>query len=409
LLESIITPSLRFLQVFRDEEFRNWEYEADIASRVIGILSGHDNAEDNQGAPVRHLVLQTFVPSTHLDQLISLRQLRTLRLMGITPEYIGGINYLQRLSTLPHLQDLLLILQENEFFQPLPHDGFPSLEQIVIQGSAPSVQYLLSALPPSRLKYIRIVDGVYNWALTVFGPGEVRARMEGWNVCFSALASQAETLTCLHITLLSDSATPGDVKECAPDLPILSVIEPLLDLRALLKVQLEGFIKMPFSDSALGRIVAAWRQIRHMVLPPPLAEVQQPCMTSLKLLALFCPNLSFLAMGLDAKPPASDDPRSEDLKNLHALPLAVTHLLYELDLCESVLMHEDVPWLVTQLRDWFPALKRVTASHSQEAAMMITTALLQDDRISPRTSATRRLSLSYPRPAKTSRQRLYSI
>jgi len=49
-----------------------------------------------------------------------------------------------------------------------------------------------------------------------------------------------------------------------------------------------------------------------------------------------------------------------------------THPLKELGLCESDLKSEDLLWLVSQLSDWFPTLKRVTAAQSQEVAANIT-------------------------------------
>jgi hypothetical protein len=91
-----------------------------------------------------------------------------------------------------------------------------------------------------------------------------------------------------------------------------------------------------------------------------------------------------LFIGLDtAKCAVGDEVMlSEQLENLNLDNFGlvqVVHPLIRLDVCESDLRKEDVPWLVDQLGNWFPMLKQVTAALSTttvEAAGEITAALL---------------------------------
>jgi hypothetical protein len=392
LIERIIPPSLRFLQVISREGSRKLDHQADIVGKMLSILttpshpSSSDSYDDtqhnaNQSAELQFLALHAIMPSSHLDKLVSLRQLRFLFLtMGVTPEHIGQIDYLQHLSTLPHLHDLGLTLQSNELFRSVLHDGFPSLERLTIQSETPSLQHLLYALPPSRLKDVKIYDVVYDWSSTVTGSAEVRARLEGWNEGFGALVRQAETLTAVHITLHSNTASPEDMKECAMRYRLMSLIRPLLQCRALQTVELEGFLKMPYSDADIHDIAVAWPEIKRLVLPQPLVEVDQPTLMALKLLLRLCHHLQKLSVELDMVNSGITDEvtLAEQFKHLDMDNVPkIVHPLKKLDVCESVLRKEDVPWLVGQLHNWFPNLKYVTATaaQNQEAAMEITAAL----------------------------------
>jgi hypothetical protein len=310
--------------------------------------------------------------------------------MGITPEYIGGVDYLQRLSTLPYLHDLFLDVAEGEFFCPIPHDGFPSLEILSLQGMPLSLQSLLRALPSNRLKFVGIFDAVYNWTPIVSGAEELRTRLEEWCACFGALIHQAETLTELHIMLYSNTANPEDVRACALELPMMSIINPLLGLRTLQIVELEGFIKMPYSDADVRDVAAAWPKIKHIAFPRPFAEVMQPSLVSLRLLSRFCPNLENLSIGLEVKEGSNVALNSELLQQLNTLPIVTAHALTELDVYESDLKKEDVTELADQLRDLFPLLKRVIAARSQEVAAEISVMLLQENNSGPKTTAIKR-------------------
>lgn len=384
LIELLVPSSLRFLRTIvpEDESYR-LAYEALLVGRILGILStSHDDTAINRRTHLHHLELHAFVPSTNLNQLMSLRQLRFLHLMGITPEYIGRVDYLRGLSTLPHLQDLFLPLLDHEVFRPVPYDGFPSLERLSLQGQALSLQSFLSALPPHRLKYFRIFDDVCNWTWSAFGSGEVRTRLEEWRGCFCALVRQAETITDLHISLYSDTANPDDMRECAKNLPMMSIIKPLLELRALQTAELGGFINMPYSDADVHDIAAAWPKIETMALPPPCAEVMQPSLMSLRFFSKFCPNLGKLSIGLDVERGISVEPscppeQSKHL-DLYSAPYLAIHPLKELDVCGSDLGKVDVSWLASQLRNWFPMLKQVTAAQGQQKAAKITAVLQQE-------------------------------
>jgi hypothetical protein len=324
------------------------------------------------------LELDAHIPSSCLDQLISLRQLRVLNFLGVALERVGGFDYLQGLSTLPYLDRLGLNVEENQFFRPVPCDGFPSLRELSLVGKSPNIKSVFCAIPSNRLTGVRITDSEFDWSTTTSGAEEVRARLEEWCSCFSAVDRQAKTLLVLGVTLSSNTANPDDIRSCALNLPMMSIIKPFLELRALNAVKLEGFIKLPYSDADIRDLAVAWPKIEGMVLPSPLSEVMQPSLMSLRILSRFCPYLQILHMGLDVNEGTDVEPNSELLQQLNAVPVVATHGLTELDVCESDLKKEDVTRLAGQLRDWFPLLRNVVAAQSEEVAADITTALSQE-------------------------------
>ena len=375
LFERLIAPSLRFLQVIVQgppmNDSNHWKPD-DILCKVFDILTipSHDGSDANQSAQLQHLELSaTPLPSSCLDQLASLRQLRILHLKkGVTPEYIEGVDYLRRLSTLPYLHDLCLAVEEDEYFHRVPQDGFPSLERLVLQGKPSSLQSLLRALPSNRLKVIGIYDVVNSWAPLIPGAEELRICLQEWCACFGELAQQAGTLTALYIRVHSDAAKPDDAKACAADLPMMSILKPLLELRKLQVVELAGFMQLPYSDVDVRDIAVAWPEIQHMAFPPPFAEVMQPSLMSLRLLSRFCPNLHSLSIWLDLNAETDVEPNSELLQQLNTLPVVTNHALMVLNVNESYLRKEDVTTLANQLGDWFPLLRNVVASQSEVAA-----------------------------------------
>jgi hypothetical protein len=378
LLQRLITPSLRFLQVIAPKDFSKTD---EILGKIFDILTT-PSRDGSQSPQLQDLQLHATLPSSCLDQLASLRQLRILRLTDITPEYIGGVDYLRRLSTLPYLYDLFLTTKDGEFFRRVPQDGFPSLKRLTLQGRPPNLQSLLLALPHNCLEYIVIIDVVHNWGQLI--SGEMRIRLQEWCACFSALAQQAGTLTELHVMLCRNIANLDDAKARALGLPMMSVLKPLLELRKLLAVELRGFIKMPYSDVDVRDMAAAWREIKYMGLPSPFAEVMQPSLMSLRLLSRFCPSLHSLSIGLDME--SDVEPNSELLQQFNTLPVVTTHALTVLDLHKSDLRKEDVTRLANQLRDWFPLLRKVVASGSEVAAEILT-ALLQENSSGLKTTA----------------------
>ena len=379
LFERLITPSLRFLEVFA-QHLSDPQKLADVLGLMFDILStSRGSANANQNTQLQHLELTTTLPPSCLDQLVSLRQLRTLHLMGITPEYIGGVDYIQRLSTLPYLRNLSLSIDDNQLFRPVEQDTFPSLEHLIIRGEPSSLRSLLCALPPNRLKFMAIVDIVLDWATIISGAEEMRTHLHEWCACFRAVAQQAGTLTKLHIMLNCNTANVDDAKACALGLPMMSILKPLLELRQLQVVYLTGFMKMPYSDVDVRDIAVAWPKIECMALPPPSAEVMQPSLMSLRLLSRFCPRLQNLSIGFDVKTGVDVESNSELLQQLNALPVVTNHALTVLDVYESDLGKEDVVRLADQLRDWFPLLRKVDASRSNEVAAELSAALLQEN------------------------------
>jgi hypothetical protein len=129
---------------------------------------------------------------------------------------------------------------------------------------------------------------------------------------------------------------------------------------------------MPYSDEDVLDIATAWPQIEYMVLPLPYAEVSQPSLTSLKFFSRFCPNLEVLSMGLDVSGGSSVEPHSEHLAHLETVPLVDSHLLIELDLCESDLKETDALRISKSLRNVFPKLESVIATTKGEVAAKIT-------------------------------------
>lgn len=376
-LEHIIPPSLSFLEVITaNKQPGNMDYKADMIRRMFDILAIHNETEVSESSQLQHLRLYDVMPSSHLDKLLSLRQLRVLYLWGITPESVEGIDYLECLSTLPYLCNLGFSLQENEVFRSVPQDGFPSLKKLVIQSNALSLQSFVAALPPDRLTSISISDSISDWTSSALGPREVRTRLEEWRACFAALVKHSGAFTTLNITLCNTNSYLGDL--LAVDLRLMSVIEPLLELRALQSFELAGFIKTPYSDADIRDFATAWPKIEHMALPPPLAEIEQPTFMSLKFFSRYCQHLGKLSIGLDAKhcEPTIISEQSKYLES-DVVPSSIAHPLQKLHVCDSYLTGENVPWLVGQLREWFPNLKRVTAAQSPEVAAEVSAALLQ--------------------------------
>ena len=384
-IEGLITPSLRSLHVVAGENLKlSNQKAADIFAKMFDILTTprHGSPDINQSSQLQKFEyeLPTTLPHSCLDQLVSLRQLRDLVLTGITPEYIGGVNYLQRLSTLPYLRSLFLVVDDNEFFRRVPQDSFPSLDRLILQGKPSSLQSFLCALPSNRLGSIWIFDNIDDWAKIIHGAEEVRTRMYEWCTCLGALAQQVGTLTELGIMPNSSTANPDDAKACALGLPMTAILKPLLELRELQMVELARCMKLPYSDVDVRDVAAAWPKLKHMTLPPPCAEVAQPSLMSLRLLSRFCPSLENLTIGLDVKAGVDVEPNSELLQQLNTLPIVTTHPLTVLDVQESDLRKEDVIRLADQLREWFPLLRNVAASQSKEVAADLSAALLQENR-----------------------------
>jgi hypothetical protein len=356
-------------------------HEAATVSKILDILTTpiQEGSETKESGQLQRLELDTHIPSSCLDQLMSLRQLRVLNFLGVALECVGGFDYLQGLSTLPYLDHLGLGVDEDHFFRPVPHDGFPSLRELVLVGKSPNIRSVFCAIPSNRLTGVGITDSEFDWSTTVFGAEEVQARLEEWRSCFSAMVQQAKMLLVLSVTLSSDTVYPDDIQACALNLTMMSIIKPFFELRALYAVKLEGFIKLPYSDTDIRDFAVAWPKIEDMILPSPLSEVMQPSLMSLRILSRFCPHLQILHMGLDMNEEGTDvEPNSELVQQLNALPVVTTHGLTELDVYESVLRKEDVTRLAGQLRDWFPTLRNVVAAQSKEVAADITTALSQE-------------------------------
>ena len=131
---------------------------------------------------------------------------------------------------------------------------------------------------------------------------------------------------------------------------MLTIMQPLLKLRALQTAELAGFIRMPYSDEDVFEIATAWPKIECMVLPPPCEEVQRPSLTSLKFLTRFCPRLELLSMSLNVNRADSFDPGQEQWRHLEAVVLAGPHPLVELNLCESDLKEIDEEKFAERLR-----------------------------------------------------------
>jgi hypothetical protein len=115
-----ITPSLHISRLAPSNEkygFADTSYTVDTTLDMLTTGNG--------GAPNAHLQrleLRTIISGHDLDKIGSLTNLRSLRVTGIKPETQGGFEgsaYLQRLSRLPYLQELLLSLEENETFLPV--------------------------------------------------------------------------------------------------------------------------------------------------------------------------------------------------------------------------------------------------------------------------------------------------
>jgi hypothetical protein len=381
LLKRLITPSLRSLGV-RSAGNPNLplsDHEAATIGEILNILtpSIQDSGRTKERGLLQHFDLDTYIPSACLDRLISLRRLRVLHFLGFTLESVGGIDYLQGLSTLPYLDDLTLAVEEDQFFRPVPPDGFPSLRNLSLIGKSPNIKSVFYAIPSNRLTGVEITDGQHDWSTTAPGAEEVRARLEEWHSCFRAIVQQAKSLLTLRVALGSDTANPGDIRACALSLPMMSIIKPFLELRVLNTVKLEGFIKLPCSDADIRDLAVAWPKIKCMGLPSPLSDVMQPSLMSLRILSRFCPYLQTLRMGLDVNGGTDIEPNSELLQQLNALPVVTTNALTKLDVYESDLRKEDVTRLAGQLRDWFPLLKKVIAAQ-KEVAADITTALSRE-------------------------------
>ena len=145
---------------------------------------------DMPSVHIHYLELRAVVPVESFDKLLSLTKLRSLRVNGINWEHKDSddvaSDYILHLSKLPHLQDLLLSIQEGEAFLPAYNDGFPSLKRLTIQSSGPSLESFFSAL--------------LKWNTRVSGLAELRSRLEAWSARFAALERQAKTLASLRIT-----------------------------------------------------------------------------------------------------------------------------------------------------------------------------------------------------------------
>lgn len=265
---------------------------------------------------LKNLYIQCKVSRAAVTVIPQLPTLQSISLLGVGPP--DNSTFFRELSTLKHLRELLFefsIGTVRAVGLPLiatlnTSVGFPALEDLTLYGTWQEVTDALAALRDNRITdlHVKIEPKI---------KPEVENFRRSCGACLKQIGLHFRCLKNLRISfsLSRSSLDPplGPFATFGPfDLiPIIIVLNPLLELRQIEKVELLGLPPCNMSDVDVEAIASAWPQAKRIVLPSVIipGRIQTlPSIAALSSFARLCPELRVLSMIIDARGSAVPPP-----------------------------------------------------------------------------------------------------
>ena len=260
-----------FLQTLEFEQISNVEDK--LCGTVLHTLY-------SDCAPMEKIVLRGRGLSTDtLNMVLRFDHLRALDLNGMGD--VLSMDLLEKIGSFPSLTELALDFMESSI-PPLEKDiGLKDLKCLMITAPIPFIQAFLPHIATTTLH-------------TFVAEAPMHPPVDKKDFLSEVVTRWKETLRRVDLVYQSHVTDGLEVFE---ELSVAG-LEPLMSLRQLTHVRLEGYA-MNLTDKDIRDFTVAWPNIITLSLPYIRLDRQRPTISSLEVVARYCPELRHLRMPLD--------------------------------------------------------------------------------------------------------------
>lgn len=231
-------------------------------------------------APMEKIVLRgRGLSNDTLNMVLRFDHLRALDLNGMGD--VLSMDFLEKIGSLSSLTDLALDFMESSIPLLEKDIGLKDLKCLMITAPIPFIQAFLPHIATTTLH-------------TFVAVAPMHPPVDKKDFLNEVVTRWKETLQRIDLVYQSHVTDGVEVFE---ELSV-AALEPLMSLRQLTHVRLEGYA-MNLTDKDIQDFTVAWPDIIALSLPYIRLDRQRPTISSLQVVAQYCPKLRHLRIPLD--------------------------------------------------------------------------------------------------------------